>query len=150
MTELNQNMGKCVEKQKLHLHFMLPSNRLFSPAPAGMPSPDPSSRDASSGIARIPHQLDEDVGVAPRPQLFFCLRLHLVLQHWEDKHWNDFYCGLLLLMIWQSPGLPGWRKDNCDPWASPPEYSCRFVPSGHFTGISPYSLREVKWVLLRA
>ena len=56
-------------------------------------------------------------------------------------------------MIWQSPGLPGWRKVNfitVTRRPHHPEYSCRFVLSGHFTGISPYSLREVKWVLLRA
>ena len=37
--------------------------------------------------------------------------------------------------------------NNCDPQASPSEYSCWFVLSDHFTRISPCSLFIVLWIL---
>ena len=68
------------------------------------------------GIARIPHQLDEDIGVAPRPQLLFGLCLHLVLQHWEDKHWNLFLLRTIIqsLDFWNYRTWSGLAKcPNC-------------------------------------
>ena len=58
---------------------------------------------------------------------------------------------LLLLVIWQSSGLPGWQKVNIITVTSRPHHpstAAGFVLFVHFTRISPCSLREVKWVLL--
>ena len=56
---------------------------------------------------------------------------------------------LLLLMIWQSPGLPGWRKVNFITVTRRPHHPniaavCTVWPLHQDFS---YSLREVKWVL---
>ena len=56
-------------------------------------------------------------------------------------------------VIWQSPGLPGWRKVililtvTRRPHHPSIHVAAGMLLSDHFTGISPYSLREVKWHL---